>query len=455
MTIKLSDKQEEAVNAIASGNYDFILYGGAMGGGKTWWGLLSLLFLCRIYPGSRWCVIRENLNRIRLTTIPSFKRINPSGKLRENPYEYRHPNGSTIIFAGENYASDKDLDWMKGLEVNGFLFEEINECQFLALDRAFSRSGRWKIENMPKPIIIATCNPTQGWVKDTIYTPWKEYRLNPRWLYIPAKITDNPNLDEDYVRQLDNMTKYEKMVMIDGEWDINLKTGQEFYKSFEMDKHVSIVSYNPRLALHISWDDNVNPYLPCGIFQIEGTEVRMIDEIALSNPRNTIEEVCKEFIERYPDHKAGLFIYGDVTADKEDTKVEKGVTFFPLIVKYLRAYNPRVRKLNANPSVVARGRWINRVLENELDGIRIIIGENCKKTINDLILIKEAPGGEKLKEEWTNPKTKKREQKIGHFSDLFDYFLTMAFINSYTKSQSSNTGLPISKGKRAIGKNVY
>ena len=60
--------------------------------------------------------------------------------MKTNPYEYTHHNGSIIMFKGENYDNDKDLDWLKGLEVNGFLFEEINECQHDTLNIAFGRA---------------------------------------------------------------------------------------------------------------------------------------------------------------------------------------------------------------------------------------------------------------------------------------------------------------------------
>jgi hypothetical protein len=90
------------------------------------------------------------------------------------------------------------------------------------------------------------------------------------------------------------MPRYKYMVFVEGDWDVQIKIGGEFYKCFEMDKHVTECDYDPELALHISWDDNVNPYLPCGIFQIylhkDATgkvvkkQVRMIDEIAGRTP---------------------------------------------------------------------------------------------------------------------------------------------------------------------------
>ena len=192
--IEFSTKQNEAMNAIASERYVFILFGGAMGGGKTVWGLSALLIMCEIFPKSRWCVVREDLEKIRTTTIPSFKKLRASGKLRESPYEYTHPNGSVILFKGENYSNDKELQWLRGLEVNGFLFEEINECQEDTLDISFGRAGRWECEPRPKPIILATCNPTANWVKQRIYDKHKNGTLSGSWLYIQSKITDNPFL---------------------------------------------------------------------------------------------------------------------------------------------------------------------------------------------------------------------------------------------------------------------
>ena len=421
MQLELTPKQCEAMDALASEQYNFILFGGAMGGGKTVWGLSALLIMCRLFPKSRWIVIREDLEKLRTTTIPSFKRLEPSGKLRESPYEYTHPNGSVIMFKGENYDSDKEGQWMRGLEVNGCLFEEINECREQSLDIMFSRVARWECENRPKPIIFATCNPSNTWIKTRVFDKWKDGTLPATWLYIQSKVTDNPYLTPEYLENLKNMPRFRYEVLVEGNWDLQLKVGGEFYKCFELDKHVKDFGpdngYNPELPLHISWDDNVNPYLPCGIFQIEGKEIRMIDEIAGVTPSNTVERVCSEIKRKYQGHDAGMFIYGDATANKEDTKLEKGMNFYKLILQYLAQYKPVNRVLAGNASVVMRGNWINTVLEKELGGIKVWFGANCKKAISDMILVKEAADGTKLKETETNT-AGVRYQKVGHFSDL-------------------------------------
>jgi hypothetical protein len=455
--IEFTPKQTEAMEALESEQFNFILYGGAIRGGKTVWGLSALLVLCQIFKGSRWCVIREDMEKIRTTTIPSFRTLEPSGQLKQSPYEYTHPNGSVILFKSENFGQDKDLDWMKGLEVNGFLFEEINECQQKTFTKAFERAGSWVIKHsklQPKPIILATCNPTFGWVKEVVYDRWETNTLPKTWKYIPAKITDNPHLPKEYIENLQNLPKFEYMVFVEGNWNVQLKTGGEFYKCFEINQHIKPTKYDPDLPLHISWDDNVNPYLPCGVFQIQGNELKMIDEISGVTPGNTVKAVCMEFIRRYPNHTTGLFIYGDATANKQDTKLEKGYNFFRLIMDHLQNYKPTNRVLSSNPSIVMRGNWINSVFEKNLGGISFIIGENCKAAINDFVALKEASDGTKLKEMASDPGTGARFQKVGHYSDLFDYICCSAFARQYQEYQRGGRFSAPTVGKN-VSKNNY
>lgn len=442
------------MDAIASELYDFILFGGAMGGGKTFLGLSALLIMCELFPKSRWCVIRENLEKIRITTIPSFKKLNAKGSLKTNPYEYTHHNGSIIMFKGENYDNDKDLDWLKGLEVNGFLFEEINECQHDTLNIAFGRAGRWECEPRPRPIILATCNPTNTWVKSLVYDKWENNTLPDRWLYIPSKITDNPHLTDAYKENLTNMPRYQYEVFVEGNWNIQLKTGGEFYKCFDLEKHLKPCSYNPALPIHLSWDDNVNPYLPALVLQIAGKNIYCIDEIPLPTPNNTVKSVCNEFKRRYPSHSSGLFVYGDATAQKEDTKMEKGHNFYRIIMSELSAYKPNNRVLRSNPSVAMRGNFINTILEKNYKGIALTIDPKCKKTIEDLTNVKEASDGTKNKDSVTDPLTKVRYQKYGHLSDCLDYFIVSAFATEYSEYQRGGIAILPTYGKN-VSKNSY
>lgn len=372
----------------------------------------------------------------------------------QSDYVVTLTNGSQIIFFAENYDNDKDLNRFKGLEVNGFGIDEINEMQEETLYKCIERAGSWQGSPGAPIKIFATCNPANNWVKEKFYDKWAKGTMPKGWAYVPSKITDNPHISKEYVESLKLLPTYQYEVFVNGNWEISLRTGGEFYKCFDLEIHTKENAYNPTLPLHISWDENVNPYLPCGIFQIHGKEIHQIDEVAGINPNNTIKWVCNEIKRRYAGHLSGMFIYGDSTSKKEDVKLEKGHNLFTLIRNELECFKPSLRVLSANPSVAMRGNFINTVLEKEIFGIKIIIGKNCKETINDFVNTKEAEDGTKSKTMETNAATKVRYQKHGHFTDLFDYFICYAFASDYSKYQSGSEIHQISGGKN-ISKNSW
>jgi hypothetical protein len=458
-------KQEEFLASALSGEFDFVLFGGAIRGGKTFALLGLFIFLAKMHPRSRWAIVRKDLNVIRKNTYPSWEKIKPINFVQKHDkdlHEVTFTNGSKLIFFAENYAIDKDLNRWRGLEVNGIGFEEMNECTELSFYKAFERAGAYVIpntKNQPKPLVVGTCNPARGYVKDLIYDPWKKGTLKPNWKYIQSRIYDNkplleaqPGLIQQYKA---NMPTYQFMQFVEGDWDVQVKTGGEAYKCFEIDKHIGDVDYNPSQPLHISFDENVNPYLPCGVFQIEGTQIKWISEIASKTPRNNINGICSEIKRLYPNHKSGVFIYGDATSKKQDTKLEHGHNFFRLIMDELKDYRPQLRVQSANPSVVMRLNWINTWFEKETDGMTLIIDRDCKHAIDDFILTKEAADGTKNKEMETDPMTKVRYQVHGHFSDLFDYFVTTAFATNYQRYQQGSIARSVSGGRRKYAKNSY
>ena len=450
-------KQEEFLSAVFSFKYNFIMYGGAIRGGKTFAGLGALLLLCKKFPNSKWVVVRNNLQTLKRTTIPSFNKICPTAFIRtynQDTQTVTLTNGSQILFLGENYDDDKDLNRFRGIECNGFLLEEINELQEVTFYKCIERAGSHIIPNQPKPMILATCNPANNWVKSNVYDLYKSDKLPDNWLYIPSRITDNPFIPADYLESLKSMPRYQYEVFVEGNWDIQLKVGGEFYKCFELDKHVRQCAYNPDLPLHISFDENVNPYLPMAIYQIVGKKITQIDEIAGINPNNTIKAVCGEFSRKYNNHTAGVFIYGDATSKKADVKLEQGHNFFRLILDALQQFKPRLRVGTSNPSVAMRGSFINAVLENEFDGISIAFDPSCKRSVNDFILTKESADGTKNKEMETDPQTKVRSQKTGHYSDCFDYMITQAFADSFAKYQRGGANIRPHVGKN-YSKNLY
>ena len=75
MNFELTGRQTTAFEAIESGAYRVIVFGGAIRGGKTYWLLLTLSYLALQYPRSRWVIIRRSLPDLKRTTFPSFSSI--------------------------------------------------------------------------------------------------------------------------------------------------------------------------------------------------------------------------------------------------------------------------------------------------------------------------------------------------------------------------------------------
>lgn len=486
-----TDKQIEAHELLKEN--DVVLFGGAIRGAKSYWGSLEITGFCHTWENSRWAMIRKDRVVLEATLLKTYvENFLDRGwsqyvkSFTQDDLVLTWNNGSQILFMGENYDRDKDLNRFKGLEINGAFIDEVNETQELTYDKVVERAGSWfhakpaLINGVLVPCpskILLSCNPSQGWVKRRIYEPWEKGELPPRVAYLPAKISDNPHVPAEYLESLKKLPRYQYKVFVEGDWNIALKMGGEFYKCFELDAHVfpeDIIRYDPALPLHISFDDNVNPYLPAGIFQLRpipeppppgstappkiiGYYVDMIDEIAGVSPRNTVAQVCNEIKRLYPSHKAGVFIYGDATASKADTKLEKGYNFYRLILDALKEYRPTQRVLKSNPSVVMRGQWINTIFEKEIGGLVIRISEKCKKCINDFVLLKEAEDGTKLKETETKivGDSKIRYQKVGHFTDLTDYFLCSAFGQKFAEYQAGSVIQSIQSGRNKRSKNAY
>jgi len=218
-----------------------------------------------------------------------------------------------------------------------------------------------------------------------------------------------------------------------GNWG-KLNKGGEAYKKFHNEKHVKNCLYDPEKSLHITFDENVNPFLTLNIHQLdsETQTARQIDEICLIDPRNTLGDTLKEFVERYPKNGNTIFVYGDATSKKADAKLEKGKNFYTLIENFLKQkdYTILLRVPPSNPNVEIRMNWLNTVFSGA-QGITIEIDKNCEKTIADYNYLKQASDGTKHKEKVRNKITNVTYEKYGHNTDANDYFYTYVFAENF------------------------
>ena len=443
-------KQQEFINEALSGRFSFITFGGAIRGGKSYALLALFILLSRFFPGSRWAIVRKDLPTIKKNLYPSWDKIKPSKFIKSHNHDTHtvtFKNGSQIIFFPESYDSDKDLNRWKGLEVNGFGFEEINECNQQSLFKAFERAGAYIIKGakiQPKPIVVATCNPTFGWFKDLVYTPWENKTLKPTWHYIQSRIYDNTPLLEqqpDYLPSLKaNLNHYEYEVFVEGNWNVQLKTGGEALRNFEVDKHIKPVQYDSSTTIHISLDSNVYPYIGITIWQLiksDGWIIRQIDELPCSDPFNTASQAGKAIVKylKNKGYTGRVYLYGDRSTKSRNNIDDNKRSFFQIINETINnaGFKTVDKLLSYAPSVSAILDFVNAIYAGEIKGLSIEIGEHCKQSINDYIETKIDKDGSILKKRVPHPTIKDVSmEKNGHLTDTHKDFIVQAFHDEFS-----------------------
>lgn len=218
--------QCKLMDEITGGTNRIIGFGGGIRGTKTWGSLAALIALCKIFPNSRWAVVRKTLQLLRDTTIPSFEKLAPLtggfvGRINQQDWEAECTNGSRILFRGENIDRDPTLGRFHGYEVNGFLAEEADELSERTFIKMIERAGTWIVPNggtQPLPYVLCTFNPSGAWPKRRFYLPWRNGTLKPPYAFIPTTAADNPYIAPEQREAWKEMPEHEYKRFVDGDW---------------------------------------------------------------------------------------------------------------------------------------------------------------------------------------------------------------------------------------------
>jgi len=437
-----SPKQEQFINAVLSGKYSFLVFGGAIRGGKTFVALAIAIILCKLFPGSRWAIVRQSTKRLKDNTRPSLDKFisgNEGIKINEQAQTFTFPNKSVILFKGENFDRDKTLESFKGLEVNGFIMEEVSETRYKTYLKCMERAGSYVIQptppaGQPPPLIIATCNPTQTWIKQIVYDPWKAGTLPKHIYYLPSFVTDNPFLDQAYLDNLEKLPLYEYEVFVKGNWDITLKTQNAFWHQLEVKAHIAAAFYDQHKTIHVSIDSNVLPFCSATIWQVDTDKkiVTQVGEIAAKDPNNHASGLARkvrEYLEEL-EYSDVVFLYGDATTKSQNTIDEKRRSFLQIFIEELQeTYNTVDHIGRSNPQVAKTGEFVNALYAG-FDGWRLLIGEGCKESLSDYLSVKKDMDGTMQKRRVTDENGNSYEE-YGHMSDTKRYFLYKALDSVY------------------------
>lgn len=400
-----------------------------MGGGKSYVCLSLAILLSKFYPKSKWCIIRESVPTLKRTTLATFWKVCPTNFVKSYNQQDQivtFKNGSQLLFMAEDFTHDKEFDRFKGLEVNGFILEQIEELQEDLLDVCFIRAGRHQIEPMPRPVIIANLNPTLRWPRKRIYDKALAGTLPEDWYYLSAKIKDNPRLFDNklYMSQLENLDPLTKQRMIEGDWNA-FGIDKPYLYAFKQIKHV-IDSYapNPHLPILCSFDFNKDP-MTCIVGQKPNIRTAVVfDEIMI--PNGSSEEVCEQIIAKYPQFKFNIDVMGDATGQSRTSMIRGNVNHYHIIKRMLALQDRNLLVPKVNNSHINSRILCNSVLHNA----EISIVKTCENLISDCSFTAVDDEGDPVKSALEGR----------HFFDCFRYFLEAQFPdfikhpNKYAKS---------------------
>jgi len=212
-----------------------ILYGGAVGGGKTVWLCAEAIQLSLDYPGNRGYLCRNKLTDFRISTLYELKKYETVSVIIDNaiyPLVLQHHQTENYfkIFTGYDFKSHHDLPYsyiyygglgddqsglsrVKNMTLGWFGIDQVEETTFTHWNWLLSRL-RLQLPNIRYKAILSA-NPAPGWVKHLFL----EQKLDDH-IYIPALPKDNPHLPENYESNLRKWFPADMVkALLDGNWD--------------------------------------------------------------------------------------------------------------------------------------------------------------------------------------------------------------------------------------------
>lgn len=238
-----NEKQAQALRE----DHRYVGYGGARGGGKSWFVRWKATLLCLRYPGIKVLITRRTYKELFNNHIAPLRlMLNGIAKYNSTDKMFYFPNGSTITFG--YCANDGDLGQYQGAEFDVWFADEAG--QFLE---------EWLVQ------IDACVRGVNGFPKRTYYTlnpggpshayfkrlfvdcQYNEDEHPEDYAFIQALCTDNHALMEsqpEYMRSLEKLPPKIRDAWLYGRWDVY--EGQFFEDFVDRPEH-----YNDRQWTHV------------------------------------------------------------------------------------------------------------------------------------------------------------------------------------------------------------
>ena len=234
-----------------------ILFGGAIGGGKSHCLRWDVIAFCCENPGLQAYIFRKSLPELESNHIQQIKREIPKelGQFSESRKRMEFFNGSYIQF--QYLERDSDCDRIQGTEIHIAGVDEAGQLSAYQLGYIKSRMRLGGYQPKQKnylPRLLMTANPggqSHNFLKALYIDPappesyfYDVTMKDPRnkadkgWLsmYIPSRMEDNKYIDPNYGASVSGLPEELAKALREGDWD--LVQGSYFGDIFRRERHV-------------------------------------------------------------------------------------------------------------------------------------------------------------------------------------------------------------------------
>jgi len=200
LTFNATVEQSIALDYLFDNETREVGYGGGAGGGKSILGAFWVWSMCNTYTGVRYFFGRNELKRLKQTTLVSYFEFCDlykipacqRGKYNEQKSSITFENGSSILLLDLKYKPSDPLGATFGsLLFTGGFIDESYEITYKYIEVLYSRIGRWKnAEYGIKPKILEASNPDKGHFNNRFYVPNKTGALPGDRVFVRALAMD-------------------------------------------------------------------------------------------------------------------------------------------------------------------------------------------------------------------------------------------------------------------------
>jgi hypothetical protein len=233
------DYTPHPVQAAAHGiTVNELLYGGAAGGGKSRWARAVAVQAALLIPGIRIVFFRRTFPDLYRSVVGPLHEEMPPGLGKFTGHVFKFTNGSILELG--HLSRETDTDKYQGAEYQLIIFEEathFTEKQYRYMKSRLRAAGKVKArmdELGLAPRMVLTANPGgigHHWVKRRFVDPAPAktvFRVRPSLedpnpgtrCYFPARVTDNPSVNKEYIDELNSLPENMRKALRDGDWNV-------------------------------------------------------------------------------------------------------------------------------------------------------------------------------------------------------------------------------------------